>query len=334
MKAITAAAAVLTAVLALAGCGTPAGTTAGRTGPAGTITVGYSQQGAAYSDLYTCVDEGVFDRNGIHVELTQLNSSSQMLAAVSSGSVQIAVGLAEAMASGALKGLDVRYIAVPIDRYYLEMWGATDIGSPADLAGKRVAVSSPGSQSDIALRTMLADEGLTGRVTVQYLKTVSAEITALEQGAVDAIVSQPPNATRTGERGFHKILDFTGYPAAANAYSVTGDFLDTNRDEVAAFVRSQVECTSLLKQREAESVASIRRHSGTDDQELATYAWDFFRRLMREKPYVDEELLRASFESAADKQDTTAPQDVSKYVDNSFLDELDRSGFIDSLYGR
>lgn len=335
MNVRLAVAGMLAGALLLSACGKPAAVDGGgeevKEGEA--ITVGYTQQGAAYSDLYTCIDQGVFEKNGIKVEITRLNSSSQLLAALSSGSVNIGVGLAESTAVGALKGVDIKYLANPIPKYYMEMWGKKDIKSVEDLKGKMVAVSSPGSQSDVATRTMLEDHGLTDKdVELQYLKSVPAEITALEKGAVDAMVSQPPNGTKTGEHGFHKILDFTDYPAVANAYTVTGGFLEKHRKDVAAFVKSQVTCTSILKQQKEDSIASIRKHSGTDDEALAEYAWTFFKDLWAEKPLVDEKLLLKSFENAAEKQKTDPPTDVSKYIDNSFVEELDESGYIDSLY--
>jgi NitT/TauT family transport system substrate-binding protein len=325
----------LLAALFAAACG-PAAESGGGGGPAakkdGKITIGYTAIGAAYSDLYTCQDYGVFKKNGLNAEVTKLNTSSQLLAALSSGSVDIGTGTASSTAVGAMKGVDLRYIALPAPRFYVEMWGDKDIRSPEDLRGRKVAVSSPGSLSDEALRTLIQDKGLGDSVKVTYLKAIPAEITALEQGAVDAIVTQPPNATKTGRKGFHKILDFTEYPFASNTYTVTANFLEQNRDAVAKFVKSEVECLAILDKQRAKTIASIRKHSGTDDQQLAEYSYKFFKPIWTRDPKVDPVLIEDAFRRAAAKEDMKPPSDVSKYIDNSFLTELRSSGFTGSLY--
>ena len=300
--------------------------------PSMSLTVGYTALGAAYSDLYVCEDRGVFTKNGLDVKLTRLNSSSQLLASLSSNSVHIGAGVASSTAAGILRGVDLKYIALPMPVYYVEMWGRSSITSAADLKGKKVGLSSPGSLGDAAFHTLLKDKGLDGQVEPVYLKSVPAEVAALEQGAVDAIVTQPPNGTQTRDKGFTKILDFTSYPVAANAFTVTGQYLDVNAKAVQAFVKSEVECLSILHQDRAQAIKSIREHSGQDDVALAEYSYDFFSKLWSREPRVEPELIEAAFEEASEEAGRPAPADVNKYVDNSFLDKLKSDGYIDSLY--
>ena len=295
------------------------------------LTIGYTAIGAAYSDLYVCQDRGVFKKHGLDVKLTRLNSSSQLLASLSSNSVQIGAGVASSTAAGILKGVDLRYVALPMPVYYLEMWGKPGL-TPETMKGKKVGMSSPGSLSDAAFHAWTKDKGLNGQVEPVYLKSVPAEVSALKQGAVDAIVTQPPNGTQTREQGFEKVMDFTKYPSAANAYTVTGQYHDENSKAVAAFVKSEVECLSILHRDRAQAIESIRKHSGQDDESLAEYSYDFFVKLWSKEPRVDPDLVRASFEVASNKTGKPVPDDIDKYIDNSYLDKLKSDGFIDELY--
>ncbi|MPZ84628.1 MAG: transporter substrate-binding domain-containing protein [Actinophytocola sp.] len=300
--------------------------------PSMSLTVGYTAIGAAYSDLYVCEDKGVFKKNGLDVKLTRLNSSSQLLASLSSNSVNIGAGVASSTAAGILRGVDLRYVALPMPVYYLEMWGKPELKSDDDLKGKKVGLSSPGSLGDAAFHAWLADKGMDGQVEPVYLKNVPAEVAALEQGAVDAIVTQPPNGTQTRDKGFEKIRDFTEYPAAANAYTTTGEYLEVNSKAVQAFVKSEVECLSILHQDKKQAIESIRKHSGQDDESLAEYSYDFFVKLWSKEPRVHPELIKAAFEDAAEETGKPVPADTDKYVDNSFLDKLKKDGYIDDLY--
>ncbi|HEY7596898.1 MAG TPA: ABC transporter substrate-binding protein [Actinophytocola sp.] len=317
--------AAVAAVTMLAGCGKGASDE-----PSMSLTVGYTQIGAAYSDLYVCEDKGVFEKNGLDVKLTRLNSSSQLLASLSSNSVNIGAGVASSTAAGIVRGVDLRYVALPMPVYYLEMWGKSEIKSPEDVKGRKIGLSSPGSLGDAALKAWVKDTGI--EVEPVYLKSVPAEVAALEQGSVDAIVTQPPNGTQTREKGFDKILDFTKYPAASNAYTITGQYLKVNSKAVQAFVKSEVECLSILHKDRKQAIASIRKHSGVDDEALAEYSYDFFDKLWVKEPRVEPDLIKDAFDVAAKETGKPAPADVGKYVDNSFLDKLKSDGFIEKLY--
>lgn len=330
-------AAALALLCAVAACGKPAAAGGGdnAAAPAGSmsITVGYTAVGAAYSDLYVCEDKGVFTKNGLDVKLTLLNSSSQLFAALASNSVQIGAGVARTTAAGALGGIDLRYLALPIPRYYVEMWGKKEITSPDDLRGKKIGLSSPGSLGDASVDALLKDKGWTADdVQKTFLKSTAAEVTALQSGAVDVIVTQPPTGTKTRDMGFHKVMDFTKYPAAANAYTAKADWVAANRPAVDAFVKAEAECLSILHKDRDTAIASIRKHSGSEEADLAGYSYDFFEPLWARVPTVDAGLLKEAFAQAAVDKQVAPPADVTQYIDNAALQTLQSNGFIDSLY--
>ena len=322
---------LLVPVLAVAACG--GGSSGSSSKSSMKMTIGYTAIGAAYSDLYVCEEQGVFKKHGLDVKLTLLNSSSQLVAALASDSVQVGAGVVRSTASGAIKGIDLRYVALPISRYYLEMWGKPSIGSLDDVKGKKVGLSSPGSLGDASVDAMLEDKGWSENdIEKTFLKSTPAEVTALKKGAVDAIVTQPPTGTQTRSDGFKKIMDFTKYPAAANAYTVKNDYLGNNKKAVKAFVKAETECLSILHKDKATTVSSIVKHSGNSDKALAEYSYDFFEPLWAKAPTVDPKLVDQAFGEAASDGDGKKPSDTAKYVDNSFVESLQKSGYIDSLY--
>ncbi len=297
------------------------------------MTIGYTAIGAAYSDLYVCQDRGVFKKNGLDVDLKLLNSSSQLVAALVSNSVQVGAGTARTTAQGILKGLDLDYVALPISHYYLEMWGKPSITSVDQLKGQKIGLSSPGSLGDASLDALLEEKGWTAKdVHKTYLKSSPAEVTALEHGSVAAIVTQPPTGTQTRSKGFKKIMDFTRFPAAANAYTVKSDYLAKNKKAVTAFVKSEAECLSILHKDKSAAIASIIKHSGNDDKSLAEYSYDFFEPLWAKIPTVAPELIDDAFTQAVATGGGKKPADTAKYVDNSYVDSLVKSGYIAGLY--
>ncbi|GHJ41718.1 ABC transporter substrate-binding protein [Streptomyces sp. TS71-3] len=299
------------------------------------MTVGYTAIGAAYSDLYICQDKGVFKKNGLDVKITLLNSSSQLVAALVSNGVQVGVGATTSTAAGAmnLKGVDLRYIALPINRYYLEMWGRKSVRPGDGIKGRKIGLSSPGSLGDAAIDALVKHNGWRqDDVQKVFLKSTPAEVSALENGAVDAIVTQPPTGTKTREKGFKKVMDFTGLPAAANAYTVKTDYMAANRKAVTAFVKSETECLAMLHNDRAAAVKSIMKHSGVSSRALAEYSYDFFNPLWARTPRVDPRLVHDAFAATVAKGVGEMPKDTSSFIDNSYVDAEQRSGLIRSLY--
>lgn len=297
------------------------------------MTVGYPALGAAYSDLYVCEDYGVFKKYGLDVNLKFINSSSQTLAALASGSVQVVPGVAKALAAGVLKGVDIKFVSLNIPVYYFEMWGDASIKSVDGIRGKKIGLSNPGSSGDASVDAMLKAKGWPAdAVTKVFLGSTSAEVTALKKGAIDALVTQPPTGTQTRDFGFVKITDMTPYPAAANIYAVTSEYYQKDKDTVERFLKADVECLSILHRDKTRTVASIQKHSGVDDKALAEYAYDFFEPVWQKTPTIDPELITEAFAQAAAEQKATPPADVSKYIDDSIVRELDQDGFISALY--
>jgi len=328
------------AALLLAACGaddpgtSTAAASSADTGPI-KMTVGYSALGAAYSDLYVCEDYGIFKKHGLDAELKFINSSSQTLSALASDSVQMAPGVAKAMASGILKGVDIKFISLNIPVYYFEMWGKSSIKSLDDIKGKKIGLTSPGSSGDASVDAMLKAKGWPAdAVEKVYVGSTSAEVTALKKGAIDALVTQPPTGTQTRDFGFVKITDMTPYPAAANVYAVTSEYYEKNKEAVTRFLKADLECLSILHQDKEKTVASIQKHSGVDDRALAEYSYDFFEPVWQKVPSIDPALIEAAFDEAGKEQKTDPPSDISKYIDDSIVRGLEKDGYIDSLYAK
>jgi NitT/TauT family transport system substrate-binding protein len=319
MRKLLASVTSMIAVAALAGCGSSA---TGGGGGATQIKIGYPSDTASYGDLYVCEDDGIFAKNGLNVQLTLLKTSSQLVAAMSSGAVQIAGGDGRAIASGALKNADLKMIELKLPRYFVEMWGGPDIKSINDLRGKTVGVTAPGSVTDSATRLMLKDKGLDRDVQIKNLTSLPALIAAGKSHDIDALVTAPPQGKETEAQGWHKITDMTNYKTAAGVYAVTGKYAQEHPDVVSKFVKADIECLAYLQNpaNRDKSIDAIQKHTKTQDRNMAAYAYDFFTKVWATDPVVDEGLVRAAFADAA-TEGGSVPADISKFVDNSFVDK-------------
>ncbi|MEV4143692.1 ABC transporter substrate-binding protein [Amycolatopsis sp. NPDC049691] len=317
MKIFLVAASLVLGLTACAGGGA-GGTVAADASGALPVTIGYTALGAGYSDLYTAQDYGIFAKHGLNVKLNRLNDSSQLVAGLASNSVQIGVGVAADTAAAIMKGADLKYVAMSEPHYNLEMWASPDVKSVADLKGRKVAITSPGSESDFGLTALLEANGLKREdVTAVFVKGVPAEVAALGSGAVSAILTQPPNGTESREKGAHRLAALSNMPFPLGAYTVQSKYLQNNREVVKRFVAAEAEALQYIRGHKDETVKSIQKYSGVKNTELASYAYDFFLDVWAKTPAVDEKVIKQAFDEAAENAKTTAPSDVAKYIDNS-----------------
>jgi NitT/TauT family transport system substrate-binding protein len=282
------------------------------------VKIGYTAPGAGYSDLYVAADNGIFARHGLAVQLVRLNDSSQLVAALASNSVQIGVGVAQDTAAAILKGAQLKYVAMSEPHYNLEMWASPENKTVADLKGKKVAITSPGSQSDFGLTDLLEANGLKrSDVTAEFVKSVPAEVSALESGAVSAILTQPPQGTESREKGAVRLAELSKLDFPLGAYTVQSKFLDANRDLVKKFYAAEAESLQYLRSHEKETEAAIAKWTGVTNPDLAKYAYDFFLGVWAQNPSVDPKIIKQAFDEAAAAGAGAAPQDVTQHIDST-----------------
>jgi NitT/TauT family transport system substrate-binding protein len=317
-RILTTAAVAAGLVLSLVACGKGTGTVTADASGALPVTIGYTALGAGYSDLYTAEDYGIFKKHGLDVKLTRLNDSSQLVAGLASNSVQIGVGVAPDTAAAIMKGADLKYVAMSEPHYNLEMWASPDVKTVAGLKGKKIAITSPGSESDYGLTALLQANGLQrSDVTVVFVKGVPSEVAALGSGAVSAILTQPPNGTESRQKGAVRLASLANLQFPLGAYTVQSKYLQSNREVVKRFYAAETEALQYIRGHKDETVKSIQKYSGVQSTDLASYAYDFFLDVWAQTPAVDEKVIKQAFDEAAQNTKTTAPADVSKYVDNS-----------------
>lgn len=279
------------------------------------VKIGYTAPGAGYSDLYDGVDYGIFKKHGLDVTLTRLHDSSQLVPALASGSVQIGVGVGPDSAASIIEGAKLRYVAISEAHYNLEMWVAPDVKTFADLKGKKVGLTSPGSEGDFGLTELLRKHGMK-RSDVQgtFLKSVPAEIAALRSGAVSAILTQPPQGASSQGNGAHRLTHMSDMTYPTGTYTIQASFLEKNTEVLKKFYAAEAESLRFVRTHKSQTVAAIQKYTGVTNPKLAAYAYEFFLDVWQKDPAVDPRLIRQAFTMAAEESDKKPPSDVSKYI--------------------
>lgn len=281
------------------------------------------------------IGPGGFDKKyGLNVQVVNMNGGSRGIQVLLSGHIQaMDVGLGAVVQADA-KGAGLRMIACSSNVDPMTIFSLPKIKTAADLRGGAVAISSFGSESDIAANLALTSLGLTKKdVQVIQLGGDAQRLAALTAGQVQAVVLMEPASTKAREAGFNELVDFqaTQLPYTFSGVVATTDYTNSHRDVLLKFLKAYIEGAylALSNQKLAEQV--IRTAFKIDDPQAVEATYKLFGKLMPR----DAAPSRASaqgviqqLQNIGSKFGSTNPDD---YLDVSLLDSLQKEGFFKTL---
>ncbi len=212
------------------------------------ITLGMSGW-TGFAPLTLADKAGIFKKNGLNVELKMIPQKDRHLA-LASKSIQCAATTVETHVAWNTNGVPIVQI-FQLDKSY----GAdglavrSDIKSFADLKGKTVAVSAPGTAPYFGLAWMLSKNGM----SLKDIKTVSLEPQPAAQAFVSgqndaAFTYEPYLSTVRANPQAGKILATTiDYPMVMDTVGCAPDWLKANPKAAQALAHSYFEALDMIK---------------------------------------------------------------------------------------
>lgn len=270
-----AAAVVLTMLLSACGGSASSGTgstssqDAASTGRA-TVRMGI-QPWIGYGQWHVAADQGITDKHGLDVQLTELSDDADQSAAFASGRIDmdnIASHTALLLIS---QGLDLRIVAIEDFSTTADaILARGDITSAADLKGKRVAYEQ-GATSDLLLHAALASAGLTIDDIEPVPMGASEAGTALIGNRVDVAVTYEPyiTAALASDPTVQRVYDAAENPGLISDVLVTsGKFAAEHPDVVRRVVAAWNEAADWYQANPEQGRAIISTAVGEDPDDL------------------------------------------------------------------
>ena len=315
---------VILAVVACGGAGAPApaaSSSATQAKPA-KLVVGFSEIYEGALPMWYAATKGVFTKHGLEVDL-RYTASSSGIAALLSGETQIFQGGGSEVLSAVAGGEDLVVIGNLVPVYPYVFLVPADIKTAADLKGKRVGVSMPGSTSDIATRVALPAIGIDPDkdVTIVAVGSSQNRTAAMLAGSIQGGLDQPPGSFALEAKGFHILFDMVSLklPVVNNGITAKRAWLSANRDVAQRYIDSLVETISLLKSDKAGAEDVLKKELKIDDQKTLDGTYDASTKLFPSLPYARTEHFADSLKVLTPKNPKLANFDVAKILDESFV---------------
>ena len=301
------------------------------------ITIGYSSISPASSSAWFAYEGGFFRKYGLDAQLIFIESGSRMVQTLISGDVVAAQVAGAPVIQSNLQGSGVVIIAGLLNTMDYKFVVARDITRPDQLKGKTVAVSRVGSSSDFATRYTLEKYGLVPDKDVAILQIGSqpARFSALESGRIHGVMIAIPLTARAAKLGLNILADLQmlGLEYQHTSLAVSQTMIKTQPDLVRNVLKSFVEGIHYAKTHRKEALAILAKYLKTDDADALQEAYESeLQALIPEKPYPTLKGIQTILREMGAKDANARSARPEQFVDNSFMKELDSSGFIDRLY--
>jgi NitT/TauT family transport system substrate-binding protein len=280
----------------------------------------------------------VFEKNGLDIELIRIGGGSRVIQAMLAGEIRVAHGSSPAVVEANLAGADLVIIASTVNVATFRMMVAPTIKTPADLKGKKIAISRFGGQTDTLTRYLLDRWKLDPSKDVTLLQSGGGAETAaaMVSKAIDAGLVNPPLHLNLAEAGFRTLANLgeMGVPYTSGSIVTTRSFIKSNPDILRRVMRSILEGIKIYKTDRSFSLKALEKYTRNQDQKVLTALWEEFGNgVIQRVPYADTAGFKFVLDEVAVRRPEARKMNIDDLIDNRFVKELDDSGFVKVLYG-
>jgi NitT/TauT family transport system substrate-binding protein len=299
------------------------------------LRIGYGAPSVTMSMLWITKEGKLFEKNGLDVEVLYLESALVQRALIA-GNIAFGEMTGSLMAAPKLQGADLVMVAGFLNHLLYRLVARPEIKTVADLKGKRVGVSRFGAGADRATRLLLTKLGLNPEKDVVLIQIGGAptRIAALSAASIDATLLEPPDHKRLQEAGMRVLanMEEMRIPFQHTGLVTTRGQIAQSPDLARRVVKSFVEGIQLMITNPEVSKRAFRKYMRLQQERELDDAYQVLRGFMPRKPYPTLEGFKAVLAELAEQIPAAKIADPKDFVDTKFLEEFDRSGYIDGLY--
>jgi NitT/TauT family transport system substrate-binding protein len=299
------------------------------------IHVGVPSVSVANIIIYVTKEARLYEKYGLDAEVVAINGSGIASKALIGGNLDIVPVATPTVIAADLAGSDMVVLAHTMPGVVHALMVKPEIKRVEDLKGKKIAVSSLGSLTDFLVRAIAKKKGLNPDRDFTLIQTGSDSdrIVALKSGVVDGAAMSHPGYGRAKKMGFTmlwdsaKELDYPWMEITTRRANIKAD-----RETIMNYMKAHLEGIARFKKDRDFGIKVIKKTLRIDDDELINESYDIFSRMFLPTPYPNLAGMKVSFEYVAATRPDVWKHKPEEFADSSFVEELDKSGFIKKLY--
>lgn len=310
-----------------------------RAGAAEKLVGIYSARVMSQSMPWIAQEAGLFHKNNLDFHLVYIASSGMVTAAMLGGDAEISltggVGNVRAYVQGAT---DLVFIGNAKNVMTQSILAGAEIKRPEDLKGKKVGVTRIGSNTHYFTIQAVRRLGLDPDRDITFIQTGGEfeTLAALANGAIHAATMTAPADARAIAQGFHYVVygPDLRIPYAATSFVTRRSLIAKRTQVVGQFMRAMAEAAKILHTDREFTYKVLGKQLRVDDRKVLDAAYNEEIKALEPRLMIKADALQAILDEVSQldpRAKKVKPQDL---VDSRYLDEMQKSGFFDQLWGR
>jgi NitT/TauT family transport system substrate-binding protein len=260
------------------------------------LKVCYANAATDFTPAFVAKNEGFFSRNGLDVSLI-LASGGKGSQFLTSGICDLSLDSATPNITANEKGADVVLLGVDANTFDFRLVAKSSIPNVKGLAGKTLALSSPGAAVDIAGQAMLKSFGLgPSDLKIVYISSLATRLAALQSGSIDAMIISPPIGKVLGSGAYKMIYNLKGLHFILSGMFAKRSFAQSNVETIKAYIRSDVQAIAWMKNpaNKAKVLADVGAVTGFTEAADVEEAYEDVLSHQQPEPLIDPRALTNS----------------------------------------
>jgi NitT/TauT family transport system substrate-binding protein len=228
------------------------------------VRVGYLHTLAVDGQIWTGMDRGTFDKEGLDLELRQFNTGLEIFQALIGGSLDV-LATGAVLSNFPARGQGKVFLINDIEVATAQLWVHADQGikSFADLKGKRIATTT-GTTAHVFLDRALRANSVDPKEVELLNQAMPAAVTSFISGAVPAVAlwvpfnvtvrDKVPDAVKLADAGAY-------YPQAAiiGGWAAANSYYDAEKETLAKLIKGWGEANDYVIAHSEEALQSLQK---------------------------------------------------------------------------
>jgi NitT/TauT family transport system substrate-binding protein len=299
--------------------------------------VGYAGLISTHSGVWLAEDQGFFKKHGLDVTSVFTGSGSVTSQALLAGEAKMASNSVGPVAGAAGGGAEMVILAGTIQILPYQLWVQPQIRQPADLKGKRVAVSTFGSGSHLAVEVALQVLGLDparDKIAIIQVGTQPDRVAALATGRIDATALEPGFGNVAKDKGLVMLTDLTksDTPYVNTVIVTLRRFVKENPQIVEDFLKAVVDGLAFMRapanEKAVKTVLAKRLKLSTAESIQVMYDATMQMHAKTAVPSAPAAGVQNMIDALHRVNPRLAKVKATDLIDNSFIERLEKSGYI------
>jgi len=298
---------------------------------------------STHTSIWLAEDQGFFRKHGLDVTSVFTGSGSVTSQALVAGEAKLASTSVGPTAGAVGAGADLVIVAGTIHILPYQFWVLPQVRQPADLKGKRVAISTFGSGSHLAAEVALQQLGLDptrDKIAILQVGTQPDRVAAMVTGRIEATPLEPGFGGAAQDKGLSVMVDLTkaDVPYLNTVIVVDRRFARENPQVIESFLKGTIDGLAFLlnpgNEKVAQRVLARRLRLTTPQSIQLMYDTTVEIHAKTKVPNAPLAGVQNMIDALLRINPRMAKLKAADMVDNSFIERLEKSGYLrDAMKG-